>query len=169
MKTIKLTQGYEALVDDDDYERVAAFKWCALVDRTRVYAIRTERVPNVPRRTIYMHCFITGSKGIDHHDGNGLDNRRANLREADQSHNQMNVRKSPGASSGFKGVCWHKASRRWLARIKLNGVSRHIGVFRDEVDAATAYNFAAHKLFGAFARFNVPSQISLSSLLACSR
>lgn len=164
MKTISLTRGYVALVDDEDYERLAAFKWHAYVNRTniiRVYAIRdigNTREGN--RKIVYMHREVLGCAGrVDHHDNDGLNNQRRNLRRATQSQNMHNRRKSPGKSSQFKGVHWSTRYQKWEAHIR-NGLpySTYLGRYASEYDAALAYNAAAVKAFGEFARLNDLSQ-----------
>ena len=71
LKEIPLTRGYVALVDDEDYERVSALKWYAVTPKGKVYAQRRSG-----GATIFMHDFLMGSKGIDHADGNGINNQR---------------------------------------------------------------------------------------------
>ncbi len=152
MKTIKLTQGYEAMVDDEDFERVNAFKWTAAVRKLKtmpplIYAAS---------RQGYLHRFILGCTGrVDHEDGNGLNCQRFNLRPCTQSQNGANKRKYNGASK-YKGVSWHAKLQKWQVHIKVRGTKMHLGVFSDEADAATVYNFAALEHFGEFALFNQP-------------
>lgn len=156
MKEIPLTKGYVALVDDDDYERVNAHKWYATVKARRgtttVYAGRQSM-----RRTILMHRFILGCKEkVDHIDTSGINNQRYNLRPANNSQNKANSRKASGRTSIYKGVSWHKDTQKWQAAIAVNWKTIYLGVFKDECDAAQAYNFAAEEHFGEFARFNTP-------------
>lgn len=167
-KSIPLTQGYSAIVDEEDYEFLSTFKWRALVNRkwngSSVYAVREVSVDGKPV-AILMHRLIAGCKeDVDHHDGNGLNNQRYNLRPANDSQNLANSRKRCISSSRFKGVVWHKRLRKWQAAIAAYGVRYHIGSFKDEVDAATAYNFKAFELFGEFARMNTPSMSTGSAV-----
>jgi hypothetical protein len=147
-----------ALVDPADHELVAQYQWYAHVTRDgRVYA-RTG--PGGPR--IYMHRLIAGTPDgfeTDHRDGNGLDNRRSNLRTATPSQNRANGPKRRGAkTSRYRGVHWARRSRRWIAVIKVRGTVRYLGAFTDEVTAARAYDTAARDAFGAFARPNLPKE-----------
>lgn len=161
MKEIQITRGYVAIVDDEDYERVAAHKWNAMVVRrndgsARVYAMRVIRKPDGGRTTVYLHRVIMGAPvgmDIDHVNGDGLDNSRSNLRACTRSENMRNRRPQGGASK-YKGIHWHKRDSKWRAQIVVNGRSRHLGLFSSEVDAACAYNVAATKLFGEFALLN---------------
>jgi hypothetical protein len=93
-------------------------------------------------------------KHIDHVDGNSLNNHPSNLRAATLSQNAMNSTSRKGSSSRFKGVLWHKACRKWRAVIKDNGIQRQIGMFTNELEAASMYNLAAIELHGAFAKLN---------------
>ncbi len=170
MRTIPLTRGYVALVDDDDYERVAAFRWCVDIKeekgkkQIRYYAQRVQVLPGTGGKKIkiYMHRFILGSDcppKIDHHDTNGLNNQRYNLRPVTKSQNAANSRKMPGKTSIYKGVCWSKRRSLWQAYIMKDYVKYRLGFFREEFDAAQAYNFKAEELFGPFARFNIPAGV----------
>ncbi len=162
MKEIPLTRGYVALVDDDDYERVAAFKWGSLTNVNAtgiVYAVRkTPRRPG-PRRTIYMHRFVIDAphgSDVDHRDGNGLNCCKANLRLCDKAKNQANRGRPSQNKSGYKGVHWTNYYQCWLAKIQINNKSIYIGRFSDPIEAALAYDSKARELFGEFARPNFP-------------
>lgn len=158
MKQILLTQGLVALVDDEDYERVNAFKWHAVVAESGVvHAAR-----KISNKRVYMHTFLIGAEQTDHADTNGLNNQRYNLRPANRSQNQANRGKNRSHrhgiahSSKWKGVSWNKRKRKWVAYIGKDGRKLHLGNFKDEADAATAYNFSAYEHFGEFARMNTP-------------
>ncbi len=161
MKEIQLSKGYVALVDDADFERVSAIKWHASISKGKAYA--------KDHRSVAMHSFILGGvKGVDHGDGDGLNNQRYNLRPANQIpaktttrtpqdiQNSHNRRKRKGTHSLFKGVSWHGDTGKWAAYIKVNGRQKHLGLFRDDVDAAQVYNFMAEEHFGEFALLNTP-------------
>jgi hypothetical protein len=91
---------------------------------------------------------------IDHRNRDGLDNRRENLRMATPGQNLQNSRKRYGTTSQFKGVSWAKRSNKWRAQIGMNYIRRELGLFRLEEDAARAYDSAAIRQFGEFARLN---------------
>jgi len=101
-----------------------------------------------------MNCLV-GPDGweVDHANHDGLDNRRANLRLATRSQNIANQRKKRGASS-YKGVYRLRDCNRWGAQIYRNGSKRHLGTFKDEVDAALAYDCALLEASGPFAKLN---------------
>lgn len=88
---------------------------------------------------------------IDHINGDPRDNRLSNLRQATQSQNNGN-RRSRHGSSRFKGVTWHRRCRKWQAQIECDGVAHYLGLFTTEEAASLAYQEAAARLFGEFAR-----------------
>ncbi len=156
---IRLSNGMVALVDGEDADALRGYKWAASKRRHRCYAVRSW-VENGKDRSVTMHRQImqppTGLQ-VDHINGDGLDNRRCNLRLSTASQNQMNRDFSRGISR-FKGV-WHKAGRRsrpWAAYIAKDGKRYFLGAFSTEEEAAMAYDDAARRLFGEFARTNLP-------------
>ncbi len=159
MKEIPLTQGQVALVDDQDYEELSRHKWSAFKSGKTWYA-RRGFGPRSHQKQVYMHQQILNPPpGLqcDHINGDGLDNRRCNLRVCTQSQNQHN-RRLQGGTSEFKGVHWYKAQNKWRAKITHNGKRYHLGAFPDETDAARAYDNAAREFFGKFARPNFPNE-----------
>lgn len=155
MKEIPLTQGYKALVDDIDYNRLNQFLWQVIIkENYSPYAYRTDRTNG--KETIYMHREILQCDlKVDHRDGNGLNNQRYNLREATSQQNSFNITKrSKTTSSAYKGVCWNRQNKQWQSYIYFNK-KIHLGYFEDEIDAAIAYNNKAIELFGEFAKLNI--------------
>lgn len=156
-KSIPLTLGFSAVVDEEDYERIAAFKWQTHFGRNTVYARRTKRIglrALNKKKIIYLHQFILGLDGIhvDHHDGNGLNCLRSNLRPCTNSQNLANSRAR--RSDGVKGITLHKKTGKWLAQITCNYQHRYLGLFVDKQQAADAYDKAALEAFGPFALLN---------------
>lgn len=151
MKYIELTKGQRAIVDDEDYEWLNQWKWCAVQDDHRYYAIR-----RLGHRRIAMHRVIINASNdqfVDHKNNNGLDNRRDNLRLATSSQNQHNRRKQTSESSSiYKGV--RRYRNGWEASIKLKNKEIWIGVFKTEHQAALAYDLWAHDLYGEYAKPN---------------
>lgn len=157
MKTIPLTRGKIALVDDDLYGHLSRWKWCAVKQHRVWYAIRAITV--APRKRVFlgMHRIVMGasrSQRVDHRDGNGLNNQRENLRFADCSNNAANLRIIATNTSGFKGVSYSSANRKWEAQVKVHKRSVHLGRFEAIEDAARAYDLAAIEHFGEFALTN---------------
>ena len=163
MKYIELTQDKRAIVDDEDFEWLNKWNWYAAEQVSGVfYACRVPwRKRGSSRHTLFMHKEIlkpSSGKLTDHRNGDGLDNRRANLRECTPQQNGANKRKqsSPTASQ-YKGVGLYKYRRKkkWCARIKFLGRLIHLGTFEREEGAAMAYNNKAKEVFGEFAELNV--------------
>ncbi|MGO8812485.1 MAG: hypothetical protein ACLQJF_23750 [Candidatus Sulfotelmatobacter sp.] len=159
MKTISLTQGFVAIVDDADYGRVSAHKWCATRAKTNVYGIRKLRTPAGRTTSQLLHRFIMGVTDpeihVDHEDHNGLNCQRYNLRKCVRGENDGNRRKTRGASQ-YKGVSWDSSRGLWRAFITVHNTSKFLGRFHDERDAAIAYDGAARTAFGEFANCNFP-------------
>jgi hypothetical protein len=159
-RKIPLTQGKFAIVDPEDYERLSKYRWHLSKSATNSYAARLQRVrPGGPRRKIWMHrevIDIPEHMLCDHISGNGLDNRKANLRPATVSQNLCNRQKTRSKTcSKYKGLEWDKIQRKWKARIHYNGQKIYLGSFAREIDAAKAYDDKAAVLFGEFARLNL--------------
>jgi len=93
---------------------------------------------------------------VDHIDGNGLNNRKSNLRLCTHSQNTYNRRPNRNCSSRYKGISFHKMSKKWEVAICCKGKREHLGRFDDEVKAALAYDRKAKQLFGEFAYLNFP-------------
>jgi hypothetical protein len=155
MKQIPLTKGRVALIDDDDFDRViAAGSWHASkASRTNWYAAHADG-----RRTIRLHTFLTGWPLVDHINGDGLDNRRANLRPATGKQNAANMRTPAHNTSGFKGVTYYRRTGRWRAHLTTDGRQRHLGYFDTAEEAAYAYDTEAIGTWGEYARTNFPRE-----------
>lgn len=156
MKEVLLTKGLKALVDDEDFQKVNAFKWCASKCCNMWYAMRGE-TRNGKRRTIYMHRFIMNAlpnTEIDHRDNNTMNNQKSNLRFCTRSQNLMNARIRSDNVSGYKGVIWIKRSRKWMAYMRRNGHMKYIGLFNSAADAARAYDSQAIDFNEIFAKTN---------------
>jgi hypothetical protein len=152
MKEISLTHSKKVvLVDDEDYEELSKHKW-HINKRENIYYAHGYDV-NKKRETC-IHNQILGIKGIDHINGDGLDNRRCNLRPATQSQNCMNRRKRKNTTSQYKGVYWFKRDKKWHSRIFFNCKRVHLGSFISETEAAKAYNKAAIEFFGDYSKLN---------------
>jgi hypothetical protein len=153
MKEIRLTKGYVALVDDEDFERVNQFKWSAKECPNTVYAQRGH-----DGRHTMLHRFIlriTDPKiKVDHWDGDGLHNWQQNLRIATRQQNGANRKLNKNNTSGFKGVTWRKDRGKWNAFTEIKTKRIHLGYFDCPLQAACAYDMAAVKYFGNFAKCN---------------
>lgn len=156
MKRIKLTQGKYAIVDDEDYDYLMAYakKWFAMRHGNLWYAAGHRRNTG-PGGQDRMHRVILRTKPhehVDHKNGNGLDNRRSNIRIASRAENMWNRGKMPSNTSGFKGV--RKVKNRWQTRISINGNRLFLGSFLTKSTAAEAYDKAALRYHGSFAKLS---------------
>lgn len=153
----KYGEGKCVLVDDDDYEELSKFKW---IVGTHGYAQRGF-YKNGKTKIILMHRFIMkANKGdlIDHINRNKLDNRKENLRIANQAQNMRNCDLRVTNNSGYKGVHWSKLHKKWKAEITKDYKNYFIGLFESPEDAARAYDAKSVELFGEFARLNFPDK-----------
>lgn len=159
MTELLLSDGSIALIDDDDYQKASLLCWRASSRRTVTYArayVRGSGRKNCKR--VYLHRYLLElSPGfdVDHINGNGLDCRRTNMRVATKQQNRMNEGCCRKHSSIYKGVHWHRQTQLWRADIGYNGKTLTLGHFKIERDAAAAYDLAAIRLFGDFARTNI--------------
>jgi hypothetical protein len=154
MKEIQLTQGKVALVDDEDFEYLNQWRWYLLKSHTNYYAIRTSRPEN---KLIQLHRVVIKAKQgeiVDHVNGNKLDNRKINLRICTMAQNCQNRKISKLNKSGYNGVSWCIRSKKWVAQIQCENKKIHIGYFINPIDAAKAFNEAAIKFHGEFAKLN---------------
>lgn len=151
MKTITLTQGQFALVDEEDFEELNQYNWCAWARKSpqghvlTYYAIRTVYSNNT-KAVVRMHRVVANTPpglDTDHINGDGLDNRRCNLRVVTRTQNGRNrTNKAASRRSSFRGVSWHKQHRKWYASMSAGRVQKFLGLFASEHAAAQAYDDA---------------------------
>lgn len=160
MGEIQLTRGLYTIVDSELLDWLCQWKWQANKSYNTYYALRHES-RNSRRYYVPMHRAIMEyggydicDKQVDHKDGNGLNNRRYNLRIATNRQNAQNRPIPASNTSGYKGVSLYKRTGKWWTRIRVNGRLIHIGYFTDITEAAVAYDTAARHYFGEFARTN---------------
>lgn len=147
-----------ALVDDSDFVWLSHFRWNEFKSTSAKLGM-SYAYTSLSTHCIFMHKMILqGARQIDHRDCNGLNNQRCNLRPYVGAQNQHNSRKRKNTSSKYKGVCWHKPTKRWRSLIVCDHKRYHLGTFCDEKLAGQAYDAAAIRLFGEFARLNFPKE-----------
>lgn len=144
-----------AYIDKQDAHLLTKYRWWVAKNK-HVFYVKTEIRENGKKRSIGIHQFILGfpSQPIDHKDGNGLNNRRKNLRACTPLQNTQNCRVQSNSTTGFKGVTFDKRDNKYHVRITVNKKQKSGGLYTDILRAAQKYNEMAIKYFGEFARLN---------------
>lgn len=152
MKILKCKCGKDIQVDDQDFALCSLWNWSCSIGVAVYFNTGANSFPITSR--------IGGplGKGFiwDHIDRDYHNNQRSNLRIATKQQNNFNRSKASNNTSGYKGVSWHKCSKKWRATIKRDGVAKHVASCLTPEDAARAYDKAAKELFGKFACLNFP-------------
>lgn len=165
----KIAAGRVAMIDEDDFELVAPYRWNVreqrkdgrLVAGPYVVTSLSRRDHGGKAPTLQMHTLIMGELWVDHVDGNPLNNMKSNLRLATPAQNAHNRRMKMSGESQYKGVALQRASGRWVAHIGYGGAQHYLGIYTSELSAAYAYDMAAREHHGEFAFTNfeaVPPQ-----------
>jgi hypothetical protein len=159
-RRIYLGEGRFTIVEPRDFYWLNKFHWGLKGNSERSYAVRLVGDSNNKVKILSLHRAIMGSPAgllVDHRNRNRLDNRRANLRIATHAQNQFNKGKTRRkTASRFVGVTFVKSIGRWRAQIMLDRKNIFLGNFENELEAAKAYDAAAKKYHGEFARLNFP-------------
>lgn len=162
---ILLNGGAEAVVDESDYEQVREFHWYRYISKKKRkihYAYCVIRLNGGKRTSLKMHRIIMDAadgEQVDHRDGDGLNNRRSNLRVCTHGENLANSFRSRGASR-YVGVTRNRDGKRWRATVNKDGVKLYDEWFDTEELAARARDAAAVKIYGEFATLNFPREVS---------
>jgi len=156
---IKLTQGKEAMVDEEDVEGLCRLSWHFKKHRSGGYAASAEGIS-------MSRFLLRAAPGeiVDHINHDTLDNRKSNLRIVTNQQNQFNQKPQMGGSSQYKGVHWVTAKKCWRAQVRLDKKLHLVGLFKDEKEAAKAYDIRAKELFGEYAYLNFPELLLPSPL-----
>ena len=145
----------ECIIDDEDWEKIKDYHWHVSCGYART-----------GKKRILMHRLIMNALDcnleIDHINRNKLHNRKINLRACSHKENSMNVTKSKGTSSKYKGVYLDKRINKTYIRsgVKIDGIRKHIGYYNTEIEAAIAYDVEAKKIFGEFANLNFKEKVT---------
>lgn len=143
------------LIDDCDAEEIVKHVWSIVPNRMTFYAMTRVKVRHGKYRNVRMHRMIMNINGfIDHRDGNGLNNKRSNLRESTTQQNNFNVGITKRNKSGYKGV-YKSSYNTYIACIRKSGKLYHGGTFKTPEEAALKYNDLAIIHHGEFARLNI--------------
>ncbi len=157
-RRIYLGEGEWTIVEPQDYYWLSRYQWSIIGNGRKFYAIRNIVVRPRKTKILNLHRAIMDAPAglmVDHKNGDSLDNRRANLRLATRAQNVQNSQKrSTKTTSRFIGINLEKKSGRWAVKIVYEGKRLWLGRFKDELEAAKAYDAAAKKYHGEFARLN---------------
>jgi hypothetical protein len=159
-RRIYLGEGKWTILEQEDYYRLCNYKWYVNGNGFKFYAFRNIILGPGKTRMLSMHREVMGfPKGmlVDHRNHDTLDNRKENLRIATHSQNTCNKQdKRKGCSSQFRGVSFDRKRKYWNVQVVREGKYVFFGRYKDEVEAAKAYDEAAKKYHGEFARLNFP-------------
>jgi hypothetical protein len=145
---------HEVIIDDEDWVKIKKFTWYILYNKNKNRSVKCVST-NDREGNIKLHKLVTGYKLTDHINGNPLDNRKSNLRDCSHAENMRNRGLHANNSSGFKGVSFHIKSNKFQVNIRIGGKPIYLGLYTHVKDAARAYNKAALKYHGEFARLNI--------------
>lgn len=158
-----------SVVDDEDYDRIVVNPWFCISDPRTFYAVRTVWIAGKYTK-IRMHVAIInpplGMK-VDHIDGDGLNNRKSNLRICTHAENMRNRKKNLNNSSGYIGVqkdtdsSLRREVQMWRATIKVDNKLKLLGIFEDPEEAAHVRDAAAREVYGEFASLNFPDPLPI--------
>lgn len=161
------SKGEEFIFDKEDYDKIKDYCWCirhsankhidGTVDKDDLKVITNIRNNDGSRKSLLLHQLIleTDDNHIpDHINGNGLDNRKSNLRIATMSQNAMNKKLAYNNTSNVTGVDYVKRFNKWRARIRIDGVVHYLGYYVNKKDAIKARKEAENKYFGEFSYDN---------------
>lgn len=152
---VPLTRGYVAVISAADVPLVEGFNWTAAPDGRTVYAYRMVMRDDRKQRMLYMHRAVTRAQPgmlVDHIDGDGLNNTRANLRLVGHRENAMNKKTPATSQSGLKGATFNKRQGRWKSAIVTRGRQIYLGYFDTKEEAHAAYVKASAEIHGIFGR-----------------
>lgn len=151
---VSLAGDLTAVIDASDVPLVSGYCWLAHKGRYTNYAGRTDYTCGKKRWQMMHRLIMDCPDGmvVDHIDGDGLNNRRSNLRLALPSQNASNRKRHSNNTSGHTGVYFHQRDGDWRARISVNGSRRHLGSFSCQEAAMAAYAEASAALHGEFRR-----------------
>lgn len=148
---LQLVKGGIVLIDSEDYEMLSRYKWRLHQRKKRIthYAA----CPNINGKFTYMHRLLMKAQSgqeVDHIDGNGLNNQKANLRLCSRKENSRNRLLQSNNTSGKSGVYFSRINKNWVAQITSNRINRYIGSFPSKEEAIAARNCKEIEIFGEF-------------------
>ena len=153
VREVPVSGGRTALIDEADYESIQHWKWSSCRKR-HTFAVYRAVLEQGKSRRIYLSRFIMQAPSglfVDHENGDGLDNRRDNLRLCTHTENNRHrCRPQSTNTSGHRGVFWERGAKKWRAQLSVNNRNVHLGMFLTVEDAGNAYRQAAVSRYGEF-------------------
>jgi hypothetical protein len=147
-----IIDGYEVLINENDMHFLSKFKWHIQVKSNTNYVVFNTTLKGRKYKMFRLHRTIMGLENVDwkkfvvdHINGNGLDNRRCNLRIVTLFENSMNRKKSKNNTTGYTGVDFSKSEKKFRARISKYGKRHELGLFNTAEEAYQAYLMAKTK------------------------
>ncbi|HEY1248828.1 MAG TPA: HNH endonuclease [Nitrososphaera sp.] len=151
---IPLTQGKVAIIDDEDYDLISQYKWCAHWNGTRWYAISATGGHRVRMHRLLID--VPEGYEVDHINGDSLDNRKQNLRVVTRAKNLQNREANKNSTSKYIGVYLESGTGKFRAALKKNGITYRGGRYKTEEEAAKARDILALQHFGQDCKLNFP-------------
>lgn len=151
---IQLTQGKSAVIDAEDVHLVSGFDWTVMNSARTSYAKRNDWCGG-KQKSVLLHRVVFGAADgvrVDHRDGDGLNCRKSNLRQATYKQNNLNTRGHIDSKTGLKGVSKHSLCNKYRAEIQIGGKKKYLGMFETAAKAKAAYDLANAQIHGEFGR-----------------
>lgn len=148
---------FPILVSDEDFKWLSERRWGIKICAGGPYATQVSR-PDIMMHRELLGCVKGDGVHVDHVNGNTLDNQRHNIRKATNTQNRRNCKIPKDNTTGYKGV-WMGRNLKFRAGISVNSRTIHLGTYKTAIEAAQAYDQAAIKFFGEFARLNFPPSL----------
>lgn len=152
MEEIKINKGFVVLIDKENLNKIMNMKWYVVKKGSIYYAAHTYYYKGKSKR-LYMHRYLMDETNpkihVDHINGNGLDNRKLNLRSVTAIENGRNRGKQSNNKSGYKGVYWNKQKNKWHSVLRHMGKKIHLGFYDDAKSASESYYKKAKEIWSS--------------------
>lgn len=154
---IQINNGHNLIIDDKDWDILKMVNWYASKNTTGTNKYYARGHDLFTGNKLTLHRFLLDAKDgelVDHINGNGLDNRRCNLRICTNQQNQYNREKNSNNTSGYKGVSWCNSNKKWKSYIWVDGRNKYLGQYDTPEDAYSSYKKASKQYHKEFSNDN---------------